>query len=280
MRSLLPAVLGLVCGLSAGCTTFGSLCDEPPPVGPVCRAAVWLQSGINTTHDPANGGAALRGLAGRLYLFDSENPRPLAGDGSLIIDLYDDRPLTSGGQPKPLERWQYDKEVLTQLLRKDVVGWGYTLFMPWVNSYRPDINQIHVRICFVPRNGVPIYADSSTVTLMPADTQGVQVAKQVTGSGKLVDPTPAVPAQAAARTASSLPVMKAPVVSPSAQAQAVRPASATTGEKAPLVLPDGQKPVDIVPRRTNPTSAAAPTAVQTPIQRPASTPASTAPGSP
>jgi hypothetical protein len=125
------------------------------------------------TLDPVNGGAPLGGLAGRMYLFGPDLPGtkelPMAGDGKVIVDLYDDRPMAAGGQPVALERWEFPPEVLRLLLRKDVIGWGYTVFLPWVKTYRPDITQVHVRVCYVPHDAAPLYTVSPTLNFAPPD---------------------------------------------------------------------------------------------------------------
>src|SRR5205085_8747478 len=107
------------------------------------------------TPDAANGGAPLRGLAGRMYLFGPDLPSgdvspPVSGDGKVTVDMYDDRPMLVGGAPVALERWEFPPEILKQLLRKNGWGWGYTLFLPWVTSYRPDITQVHLRLSYTP----------------------------------------------------------------------------------------------------------------------------------
>jgi hypothetical protein len=111
-------------------------------------------------------------LTGRLYLFGPQIDYPLAGDGSLIVELYAASPPaqpspTSAAQPSSpppaelqrLERWELDKATLHKLLRKDPIGWGYTLFLPW-GSYRSDLTQVKLRVCYQPQRGTPLYADS------------------------------------------------------------------------------------------------------------------------
>ena len=63
----------------------------------------------------------------------------------------------------PLEEWHFDKETLKRLQRKDPVGVGYTLFLPW-GSYRPDLKQVQLRMRFKPPNAYPLYADSAPLT--------------------------------------------------------------------------------------------------------------------
>src|SRR5262245_37393162 len=112
------AGLGVVLALSAGCSHLQEFCGcDKAPVGTPCRiAAAWDNTVAHTT-DPANGGAPLLGVSGRVYLFEPNLDQPISSDGDLVVDLYDDRPVAVGGQPARLERWHLPKEVLGQLLR-------------------------------------------------------------------------------------------------------------------------------------------------------------------
>ena len=47
---------------------------------------------------------------------------------------------------------------------RDAIGWGYSLFLPW-GTYKPEINQIHLKICYQPPKGYPIYAVGTPITL-------------------------------------------------------------------------------------------------------------------
>jgi hypothetical protein len=138
-----------------------------PPVGvPSKLTARWAPALVETP-DVANGGAPLRGLAGRAYLFDDRAGPAITRGGELIVDLYDDRPLATGGQPVRLERWVFPDAILRRLTREDATGWGYTLFLPWVTTYRPDISPVHLRLCFSPKGGSPLYANSPSLALQP-----------------------------------------------------------------------------------------------------------------
>jgi hypothetical protein len=144
------------------------------PTGPVCRVVARWETRLVETPDVVNGGVPLRGLAGRVYLLGPDLPSgevspSVSGDGEVIVDLYDDRPRAVGGEPVALERWQFPPDVLTKLLRKDIFGWGYTLFLPWGKTYRPDITQVHLRVRYVPPGAAPLYFVSSTINLTPPE---------------------------------------------------------------------------------------------------------------
>jgi hypothetical protein len=103
-------------------------------------------------------------LAGRLYLFGENKGVPVAGDGSVVIDLFDPSRSDGQGSTVPVEEWRIDPETLKRLLRRDAIGWGYTLFLPW-STYRSDFTKLQLRARFESAKGVPIYSEGSLVTL-------------------------------------------------------------------------------------------------------------------
>jgi hypothetical protein len=128
--------------------------------------ATYWEPQVTFTPDPTRNGTPIPGLVGRLFLFGEDKGRPLAGEGAVIIDLYDpDHPRGDDqGTVIPLERWQIDKDTLARLLRRDPIGWGYTLFLPW-STYRPDLTKLLLRAQYAPVKGMPIYTGGSLVTL-------------------------------------------------------------------------------------------------------------------
>jgi hypothetical protein len=177
-----------------------SLCNlEQAPIGPACKVVARWETHLVETPDSVNGGAPLRGLAGRMYLLGPDLPTgdvsaPVSGDGEVIVDLYDDRPLAAGGTPVALERWLFPPEVLKKLLRKDIFGWGYTLFLPWGKTYRPDITQVHLRLQYKLRDAAPLYFVSSTINLTSPEALLAQAA-----SARTMHPIAAAMAQAGAQ---------------------------------------------------------------------------------
>jgi hypothetical protein len=139
---------------------------DRPPAGVPCKVAASWKPELVETQDSFNGGAPLRGLAGRIVLFSELNPpRTITCEGDLVVDLYDDRPLATGGQAVRLERWVFPDPILKQLLHKDATDWGYSVFLPWVRTYRPDVSPIHLLVAFTPRGGGTLYANSPSITL-------------------------------------------------------------------------------------------------------------------
>jgi hypothetical protein len=119
--------------------------------------------------DPAHNGTPAPGICGRVYLFGPIPAIPLVGDGSLVVDLFDDTP--HNGQPcsVQLEEWQFDPVTFRRLLSKDTVGSGYTIFLPW-GTYRPDVKYVHLAVRYEPANGTPLYAPSGPLTLDHSQT--------------------------------------------------------------------------------------------------------------
>jgi hypothetical protein len=109
----------------------------------------WWERQVHFTPDPLNNGQLTPGLAGRFYLFGPKVGHPMECEGRLTIDLYDDGPVEAGAPSKKLEQWQFDANSLKKLLRRDNVGWGYTVFLPWA-SYRPDITKVRLMVRFDP----------------------------------------------------------------------------------------------------------------------------------
>ena len=161
--------------------------DDPTPHGAVCQIAATWNHQVVFAPDPTHNGAPTPGLAGRLYLFGKEISYPLVEEGSLIVDLYDETKPAAEGQPLPLEEWRLDPATLKRLAKKDMIGYGYTLFLPW-GTYKPEINQIHLKIRFVTAKGDTFYADSGRVSL---DKAIEPVTHSATETAKFNAPLPA-----------------------------------------------------------------------------------------
>jgi hypothetical protein len=177
----LPAYLGgivLALALTApGCVTTMPWTPSQEAAPAVCQVHTFWDGRIQVPQDVVNGGRPLPGLAGRLYLFGQEFGIPLKGDGSVAVDLYDISSVPPGVEPKRLERWQMDAGTMAKLLRRDKIGWGYTVFLPW-STYSPDIKRVRLNICYTPAKGTPIYAEPATISLhnQVSATQTRQVA--------------------------------------------------------------------------------------------------------
>lgn len=178
LSQALAASLALCCGLAAGCVTTGSLLPgrDAAPSGAVCQVVACWDNHVMYSPDPVRNGAPGPGIAGRVYLFGQEVGFPLVGDGAVVVDVYDDT-HPAGPNQLPLEEWRFDKDTLKRLQRRDPIGAGYTLFLPW-GTYRPDITRVRLQLSYHPAKGTPLYAPTSSVTLSgDADTAGPAMAR-------------------------------------------------------------------------------------------------------
>jgi hypothetical protein len=137
---------------------------ETPTSGGICEVAAMWKNEVIFTPDPANGGRKTPGIAGRLFLFDEKKDFPKAGEGAVVVDLYDMTHFDPKANTPPLEEWRIDKDTLQRLYRHDTIGWGYTVFLPW-STYNPDLTHIELKVRYVPAKGTPLYAESEPMTL-------------------------------------------------------------------------------------------------------------------
>jgi hypothetical protein len=127
--------------------------------GPMELAAKW-QNEVRMTPDPTRGGAQTPVLAGRVYLFDMKG-LPMTANGTLHFELAD----PSQSPPKVLEQWSIDKVTVAKMERRDTIGLGYSVILPWA-TFRPDLTRVHLRACYKPENGPPVYTSPSDLALM------------------------------------------------------------------------------------------------------------------
>lgn len=70
-----------------------------------------------------------------------------------------------------LEQWRFDPQTLKRLLKKDMIGQGYTLFLPW-GTYRPDVRRVRVNVRYEVDGAMPVYANGEPVHLDHSSTPG------------------------------------------------------------------------------------------------------------
>jgi hypothetical protein len=170
---LRAAVLGWALGLGllflgTGCVSTEAFFQgaDDKPVSSVCQVAVTFYPEVVHTPDPVHGGEPIPGLKGRIFLFVPDKTVPVVGDGSLVVDLYNTTGVPAGKPAPRVEQWILDRDTLKKFLRKDAVGWGYTLFLPWA-TYKPEITHVELRVCYVNAKGMPFYAPGTPVVLRP-----------------------------------------------------------------------------------------------------------------
>ena len=154
--------------LLAGCVSTEKWQDYAAikPTGTPCKVVATWHPEVAFTPDPANGGVPSPGFAGRIYLFGKEMNQTFLSDGSVHVDLYAEVEKDGKKDLVLLERWDISKENLKLLEKRDPVGWGYTLFLPW-GSYNKDMKKVQLRLSFLtPSKGAfPLYADNALMTL-------------------------------------------------------------------------------------------------------------------
>jgi len=165
-----------LCLTAGGCVTLGGPALHKvacPPQGPAGDVAVAWEPQVCFVPDFANGGVSRPGLVGRVYLFGPADGYPVEADGRLRVNLYVDDPC--GGPPKLQEYWEFPPHVLKTFLRKDTVGWGYTLYLPWA-SYSPATTNVQLAVVYTPPNGPPLYAPVAPLTVRhPERAQATRV---------------------------------------------------------------------------------------------------------
>jgi hypothetical protein len=150
--------------LMAGCLALDGVKTKDLPTGtPVQAAATW-QTYVVFAADPAREGARTPGLVGRLYLFGQQADIPIVAPGKVEVRLYPDIPEAKA-PVAPLEVWQFDPETLKGKLQHDVIGWGYSLALPW-STYKPDLSRVRLTVRFEPsKGGAPLFAQETHLTL-------------------------------------------------------------------------------------------------------------------
>jgi hypothetical protein len=221
-----------VLALNAGCvsTQWFQKDDKkaPPPPGNPCRVATWWVPHLVQAPDTLHGGTPTPGLAGRLYLYGPDMGVPMVGIGGLLVCAYDETHVAEGAEPVQKKVWYIDPKSLHRCLKKDAIGWGYSLFLPW-SEYCPAMSQVTLRILFEKPDGGRLFQDKDSHLNLSEDN-GVVTAEQQ--SHPLMAPG-AAPQQPPPTGAVPSPATKPPAtVIPSGRAQPKR-SSAT-------VIPSGR----------------------------------------
>ena len=167
-RALRRCLLGLAGFLAAGCVNPVTL-KVPPLTASMrpdtSRMLVRWNNSVAVAPDPVHGGRSQPGLMGRVYFFGPDMAVPREGDGTLTVELSDPSQRGPDGGPKVLEKWIIQPADFQRMKRPDMIGTGYSLFLPW-GTYRPDLRQVHMRTGFQPKaGGPPLYSNSGLLKL-------------------------------------------------------------------------------------------------------------------
>jgi hypothetical protein len=166
VRSVSILLIACPC-LLAGCVTTDKWSEVAAnrPTGIPCKVVATWNPQVVYTPNPVDG-KRLPGFAGRVYLFGQEMNRTILGDGTMSVELFTE--VVKGDQKKEviLEQWNFDKDTLKKLEKRDPVGWGYTVFLPW-GTYKEDLNKVELRLHYIPpaKGAYPLHADSAPLTL-------------------------------------------------------------------------------------------------------------------
>jgi hypothetical protein len=171
-RSFLGTLaLGILFTL-AGCETTGSFLnsDMTQSSDAPCRIEAMWNRGVATAADSQHNGAQLQGLAGRVYMFGTDG-FTVIGEGELVVGLFDDTPRPGGTGPVELHEWKIDPVTLKRLLKKDVVGYGYTVFLPWPED-KPLLQHIQLKVRLNQQGRAPVFGDSGPIILEGVPSAG------------------------------------------------------------------------------------------------------------
>jgi hypothetical protein len=244
--------------LALGATVLTSGCQAPEktdyvnakppaPVGMPVESHVYWQNTVQMVPDPTRDGMPGPGLVGRLFLFAPDG-RPVTCDGTLTVKLFDEQPA-DGTPPREIERWVIDKTNLNKMIQKDIVGYGYTMFLP-TSTCTPRVTKVHMNVTFTPDKGNPLYSPSSTIGLRYADPHRQWATTMSAGNQPgpgLNPPAPVVPvgAQQGAIQQTTVPVVAPQAVLPPAPtpvSETQRPAAVSDMQR-PTPVSETQRPV-------------------------------------
>ena len=175
-------LLGMIAGAllltpNLGCqsltsTSFSSLWEESGPVGkPTEIGAIW-QDGVDVQLDAQHGGMPIAGFAGRIFFMQSNKGQPAQTvliNSPLQIMLFDDKPVQ--GPPVPLETWTIKPEHLQLLVKKDMTGWGYSVWLPW-NTYNPSIRSVTMTVQYTNPDGTKLQGEPTVIQIRDTNKKG------------------------------------------------------------------------------------------------------------
>ena len=153
---------------------------DGPSHGPVGQLVTMWAEGIVEQPDRQTG-ALMPGFSGRVYLFSINQTAPLGADGAMRVCLFDCNDPRGASAPA-LEIWELRDVDIKQMLKKDGVGWGYNLWLPW-STYRPDISRVAIRMQYVPKIGMPIWSGTSEIAIGQAPPTVKTTSQTVTPRG-------------------------------------------------------------------------------------------------
>jgi hypothetical protein len=177
---------------ASGCavTGFSSISLWPvldlPPHGEVTEVMALWSDGVVVMPDPdpRHHGRPAPGFSGRILLYGPSHKEPLAADGTVTVYLYD---ITHQPDPPvPLEVWTIDPANLQRVARKDSLGWGYNLWLPW-STCSPEVRRVSLVVKYTPHEGMERFSGHTKMTVN--DESGLRPPSQLEVSGTSMTPT-------------------------------------------------------------------------------------------
>jgi hypothetical protein len=168
---------GMLLSPLTGCTGFQSIASDKwlegrwlqgDPEQPVNHVLTIWDGSVRVAQDTVNGGASVHGLVGRLLLLNEETGRGMDALGTVMVCMHDMTDAPAGKEPIRIAEWKFDAKSLKQLKKTDKFGDGYTLFLPW-DTYRSNIKQVHLQVCYVSEKGTKHYTEPVNLTLQTGD---------------------------------------------------------------------------------------------------------------
>ncbi len=162
----LYALLGGLTLAAGGCVTPMTAFSLPhgEAENPPCRVVCYWDRNVRLAFDSINHGTPVPGLAGRVY-FLGEDKLPITARGQITVEWYDPTATGEAANKPVAPPIVYRNEELQRMMKRDPLGVGYTLFLPWPD-YRQNITRVRIHLCFVPEKGsFPLYADPTLVSL-------------------------------------------------------------------------------------------------------------------
>jgi hypothetical protein len=159
----------LMIGLcSIGCQSmsnfqFSTLWEDHAPVGKPDQVSAFWIDGVDVKPDPTQGGMLIPGFAGRVIFMRSKSGDTVSVNSPITIQAYVNDP--SQNRAVPMEQWTIQPEHLPLLFKRDIAGWGYTVWLPW-NSYSPEIKQVRLIVVYQEKDqAAPLYSEAMTIRI-------------------------------------------------------------------------------------------------------------------
>jgi hypothetical protein len=159
--------LGVVLFTACGCRTVptrGTAVAAPRTTGSISQVVVlWSEAVLRQDNVPV-----AQGFAGKVYLFGPDSNASVTAPGKFTIYAYDDTATATNGQRtahvKPDYTWELAESDLKDLLKKDAIGWSYSLWLP-CGAPAPTERRYTLMVCFTPEKGPRALSESTLVTL-------------------------------------------------------------------------------------------------------------------